>query len=67
MNVLWWPLPGRRHWWEKTEWVCGGEDGCGARVARGRWGKGVEEVFGGVDGGAEEGRREEGAGNGVGR
>ncbi len=23
MNVFWWPLPGRKHWWEKTRWLCG--------------------------------------------
>ncbi|KAG9249764.1 uncharacterized protein F5Z01DRAFT_467021 [Emericellopsis atlantica] len=22
MNVFWWPLPNRRHWWEKTHWYC---------------------------------------------
>ena len=20
MNVFWWPLPGRRHWWEEVKW-----------------------------------------------
>ncbi|KAI6778290.1 uncharacterized protein J7T54_008468 [Emericellopsis cladophorae] len=22
MDVFWWPLPNRRHWWEKTHWYC---------------------------------------------
>lgn len=30
MNVMWWPLPNRRQWWEKTHWFC---EACGEEVA----------------------------------
>ncbi|KAJ6438857.1 LITAF-like zinc ribbon domain-containing protein [Purpureocillium lavendulum] len=30
MNVFWWPLPGRKYWWEKTRWLCGN---CEAQLA----------------------------------
>ncbi|KAF4121042.1 hypothetical protein GMORB2_2528 [Geosmithia morbida] len=30
MNVFWWPLPNRKHWWEKTHWYC---SGCRTEVA----------------------------------
>lgn len=22
MNIFWWPLPNRKHWWEKIHWYC---------------------------------------------
>ncbi|KXJ90461.1 hypothetical protein Micbo1qcDRAFT_164037 [Microdochium bolleyi] len=36
MNVFWWPLPGRKHWWEETRWSC---DQCEALLATQKWGK----------------------------
>ncbi|KAJ1325440.1 LITAF-like zinc ribbon domain-containing protein [Microdochium nivale] len=35
MNVFWWPLPGREHWWEETKWYCGG---CEVQLASQKWG-----------------------------
>jgi hypothetical protein len=34
-------MPGRRHWWEKTEWFCGE---CEREVARQKFGKEIEVV-----------------------
>lgn len=36
MNVFWWPLPDRKHWWEKTHWYC---SGCKVELAVQKRGK----------------------------
>jgi DNA-directed RNA polymerase subunit RPC12/RpoP len=38
MNVFWWPLPGRREWWEKTQWFC---ENCEKKLATMKKGKEV--------------------------
>lgn len=42
MNIFWWPLPGRRTWWETLKWHCGE---CGEVLATQKNGK--ELVVGG--------------------
>lgn len=35
-NVLWWPLPNRKHYWEKTYWYC---SNCDHELAMQKFGK----------------------------
>ena len=39
MNVFWWPMPDRKHWWEETRWHCGH---CEVQVASQKHGKNVQ-------------------------
>jgi hypothetical protein len=39
MNIFWWPMPERKHWWEKTEWFCGE---CDKELATQKFGKEIE-------------------------
>ncbi|KAK2595210.1 hypothetical protein QQS21_007063 [Conoideocrella luteorostrata] len=39
MNIMWWPLPGREHWWETTKWHC---SNCHKLVARQKSRKNLE-------------------------
>ena len=47
MNVMWWPLPGRRHWWEKTHWFC---ENCDYELAVQKYGKDLEVLWNGQSG-----------------
>lgn len=31
MNVFFWPLPGRKYWWETIHWYC---EGCNVELAK---------------------------------
>ncbi|KAH7029561.1 uncharacterized protein B0I36DRAFT_385039 [Microdochium trichocladiopsis] len=39
MNVFWWPLPDRKHWWEETKWYC---ENCKVQVASQKHGKNIQ-------------------------
>ncbi|KAL6857538.1 hypothetical protein ACO1O0_004976 [Amphichorda felina] len=39
MNVFWWPLPGRKHWWETTHWFC---KSCHTEIASQKNGKDIQ-------------------------
>lgn len=39
MNVFWWPLPNRKHWWETTHWYC---KNCHKEVASQKDGKDIQ-------------------------
>lgn len=35
-NILWWPMPNRKHYWEKTHWYC---SNCDYELAMQKFGK----------------------------
>lgn len=39
MNVFWWPLPNRKHWWEEVKWFC---SNCKIQVASQKNGKNLQ-------------------------
>ncbi|OAQ60558.1 LITAF-like zinc ribbon domain-containing protein [Pochonia chlamydosporia 170] len=39
MNLMWWPLPGRKHWFEKIHWSC---SNCNKQLAMQKNGKDLQ-------------------------
>ncbi|RFU81115.1 litaf-like zinc ribbon domain-containing [Trichoderma arundinaceum] len=39
MNVFWWPLPNREHWFEETKWFC---SNCNKQLAIQKHGKNLQ-------------------------
>jgi DNA-directed RNA polymerase subunit RPC12/RpoP len=39
MDIFWWPLPNRKHWFETVHWFCGN---CNVEVAMKKSGKPIQ-------------------------